>query len=116
MWYKLRHRGQNFWIKDHGVSEKDKKREVFDASGKKLCAFGLKGARIVPGGPKGHGYCARSAGIPDASPNWQRNPNYWSRLAWSCKGERSVSKELFCGQLRKGTPPFARRRRRRRAA
>lgn len=46
-----------------------------------------------PGTKRGNAYCSRSYGIKGRG-NIQ-SPNFWSRLMWSCKGKKSISKRRF---------------------
>lgn len=60
---------------------------------KKVVKFGLKGATIKPGTPKGDSYCARSYGIKKRLSKEQQDdpntPNNLSRKKWKCKGPKS---------------------------
>lgn len=60
--------------------------------------FGASGYRIKPNTPAGDRYCARSEKIKGA--NDETTPNFWARQLWSCKGNKSVSKEPFFGKFK----------------
>jgi hypothetical protein len=53
--------------------------------GGKTYHAGDANAKVSPGTPKGHGYCARSAEIKNAGV-----PNRIARQMWGCVGKKSV--------------------------
>ena len=59
--------------------------------------FGAKGYQIKPGTKAGDEYCARSYGIKNK--NDPTKANYWSRQAWSCQADKSVSDKPFFGKF-----------------
>lgn len=106
MWRKLIHRNKIFYIQS--TPNGRRAFAVFNRFGKLLCRFGQPGADIRPGTAKGNSYCTRSEKIKGPSLKgtaWERSPNYWSRLNWSCKGALSTQKANFFGKARKVKPP-----------
>ena len=68
---------------------KDKKYKGCTITGRKRCVqFGAKGYTIATGTEKGHNYCARSSGITSSQKG--ATPNDFSRMAWNCRGKRSM--------------------------
>lgn len=52
--------------------------------------FGAIGHKIKTGTKHGDSYCARSSAIPKKKDTKNATPNILSRLAWGCKGKKSV--------------------------
>lgn len=82
-------------------SRKNKEYYAKLPSGKKV-HFADPKMTEYPGTKRGDNYCSRSQGIAKKYniKGDKTSPNYWSRLLWSCKGKKSVSKERFFGKLK----------------
>ena len=78
-------------------STREDKKYMVEVDGKTI-HFGAKGYRIKPDTTAGDSYCARSAAIPGA--NDPSTPNYWARQLWSCRGDKSISKQPFFGKYK----------------
>jgi hypothetical protein len=70
---------------------KGKARVKVTATGKRV-SYGAKGAKVMPGTPKGDAYCARSAAQMKQYPESAKDPNSPLRLSrkrWKCSGTKS---------------------------
>jgi hypothetical protein len=77
--------------KDPVISNGDKARVA--RCGGRTVRYGAKGAKVMPGTPKGDAYCARSLGQMRDHPEAAKDPCSPLRLSrkrWACEGAKSV--------------------------